>query len=60
MPVTAVIDKRRLERRLDSRNFCEIDIASKLLLVRGFVIKFLDAIAFYDDDPGLLRMRRID
>ena len=60
MPVAAVIDKCRLQRRLDPGDFREVNIAPELLLTRGFVIKFLDAITFYDDDPGLLRMRRID
>jgi len=27
VPVPAVVDKRRLERRLDPRNLCEIDVS---------------------------------
>ena len=58
--VAAVVDERRLQRRLDARDLGEIDVAAKLLAVRGFEIEFLDAIAAQHDHPGLLRMRRVD
>ncbi|ODR97069.1 hypothetical protein AUC69_13230 [Methyloceanibacter superfactus] len=50
--IAAVVDESRLERRLYARDFGKVNIASELLLIRGFVVKLLDAIALYHDDPG--------
>ena len=60
MAVAAVIDEGRLQRRLDPGDFGEIDIAAKLLAVRGFEVEFLDAIAAQHDHPGLFRVGRVD
>ena len=58
--VAAVLDERRLQRRLDPRHLGEIDIAAKLFAVRGLEIEFLDAVAAQHDHPGFLRMGRVD
>ena len=58
--VAAVFDERRLQRRLNARHLGEIDIAAKLFAVRRLEIKFFDSVAAQHDDPGFLRMRRID
>ena len=58
--VAAIFDEGRLQRRLYARDFCEIDIAAQLFALGGLEIKFFDAIAANHDNPGLLRMGRID
>jgi hypothetical protein len=58
--VAAIFDERRLQRRLDAGNLGQIDVAAKLLALRGLEIKLFDSIATNDDDPGLLRVGGID
>ncbi len=58
--VTAVFDERGLQRRFDARDLRQIDVAAQLFALRGFEIKFFDAIAADHDDPGLLRVGGID
>ena len=58
--VAAVIDERRLQRRLDPGYLGEIDISSELLAVGRLEIELLNPVAAQDDHPGLLRMGRID
>lgn len=60
MTVAAVFDEGGLQRRLNARDFGEIDIAAQLLALGRLEIKFLDAIAADHDHPGLFRMGRID
>ena len=58
--VAAVVDERRLQRRLDARHLGQIDIAAKLFAVGRLEVEFLDTVAAQNDHPGLLRMGRID
>jgi hypothetical protein len=58
--VAAILDKGGLQRRFDARDLGEVDIAAKLLALRGFEIKLFDAIATNHDNPGLLRVGGID
>ena len=58
--VAAVIDERRLQRRLNARDLGEIDVTAKLFAVSGLEVEFLDAVAAQHHDPGLLRMGRVD
>ena len=58
--VAAVVDERRLQRRLDARYLGEIDVAAKLFAVSGLEVEFFDAIAAQHHHPGLLRMGRVD
>ncbi len=60
MAVAAIIDERRLQRRLDPRHLGEIDIPLELLVLGGFEIKFLDPVSLDDRHPGLLRVARVD
>jgi len=60
MAVAAIFDKGRLQRRLYPRDLGEVDIATQLLALGGFEIKFFDAIAADHDDPGLFRVGGID
>ena len=60
VPVAAVVDERRLQRRFDPGDLGEVDIAAQLPLVGGFEVEFLNPAAAQDDDPSLLGMRRID
>ena len=60
MAIAAVIDEGGLQRRLNARHFRQIDIAPKLLALRGFKVEFFDAIAAQNDHPGLLGMGRVD
>jgi hypothetical protein len=58
--VAAVLDERRLKRRLNARHLGKIDISAKLFSLRRLEIKFFDSIAAQNDDPGFLRVRRVD
>jgi hypothetical protein len=58
--IAAIFDKGGLQRRFDPRDLGEIDIAAKLLALRGLEIKLFDAIATDHDNPGLLRVGGID
>ena len=58
--VAAIFDEGRLQRRFDPRDLGEINIAAQLFALRGLEIKFFDAVAADDDDPGLLRVGGID
>jgi hypothetical protein len=58
--VAAVFDEGRLKRRLDPRNFREVDVAFKLFSRSGFVIEIFEAVAAQHDDPGLLRVAGVD
>lgn len=60
VPVSAVFHERRLQRGFDACNLGEVDIALQLFLLGGFEVKLLDPVAFYDGDPGLLRVARVD
>src|ERR1043166_1545057 len=55
LPVAAVFDEGRLQRRLDARHLGEIDISLEGPLAGGFEIKFVDLLAVEYDHPGLLR-----
>ena len=60
VPVAAVIDESGLQRGFDPRDLGQIDIASKLPLVDGLEIKFLDLGSVHDDHAGFFRMGRVD
>ena len=60
MAIAAVFDEGGLQRRLDARDFGEIDVAAQLLALGRLEIKFLDAIAADHNHPGLFRMGGID
>jgi hypothetical protein len=58
--VAAILDEGSLQRRLDPRYLGKIDIAAQLFALGGFEIKFLDAVAADDNNPGLFRVGSID
>ena len=58
--VAAVVDERRLQRRLDPGHFGKIDIALQLPAACRLEVEFLDAIAAYDDHASFLGVRRVD
>ena len=60
VPVAAVIEESRLQRRVDPGYLGEIDVASKLALVFGFKIEFLDLVSIHDHDTRLFRVGGID
>ena len=60
VPVPAIIDERRLQRRLHPRHLGEIDVALDLLAGGGLEIKLLDPATFYNGDPGFLRVAAVD
>ena len=43
--IAAIVHKGRLQRRLNARDFGEIDVTAKLLAVGALEVEFLDAIA---------------
>ena len=60
MPVAAIFDEGRLQRRLYARHFGEIDIAFEGPLGRGFEIKFLDLLSVENHHAGFFRVACID
>ncbi|VUD75058.1 hypothetical protein MET9862_05698 [Methylobacterium symbioticum] len=58
--VAAVLHEGGLERGLHPRHLGEIDVAAQLTPVGGLEVELLDPRAVDRDDPGLLRVRRID
>ena len=58
--VAAIFDEGRLQRRLYTRDLCEVDVAAQLLALGGLEIKLFDAVATDHNDPGLFRMGGID
>ncbi len=58
--VAAVIDERRLQGRLDPRDFGEIDVTAKLPAVGALEVEFLDAVATQHHDPGFFGVGRVD
>ncbi len=60
MAIATIFDEGGLQRRFDPRDLGEINIAAQLFALRGLEIKFFDAVAADDDDPGLLRVGGID
>ena len=58
--VSAVIDKRRLKRRLDPCYFGEVDISFELATFRRFKIKFLNLVSLDHRNPGFLRVAGVD
>ncbi|MGJ5179644.1 hypothetical protein ACQR16_16305 [Bradyrhizobium oligotrophicum] len=58
--VAAVLDERGLERRLNAGDLRQVNVAPELLALGSFEIKFLDAVAADDNDPGLFRVGSID
>jgi hypothetical protein len=60
MAVAAIFDEGGLQRRLDARDFGQIDVSAQLLALGGLEIKFFDAIAADHNDPGLFRVGGVD
>ena len=44
VPIAAIVDEGRLERRLDPRDLREVDVAAQRPLACGFEVKLLDAV----------------
>jgi hypothetical protein len=59
MPITAIIDKRRLQRRLDPGDLGEVNIAFEVALTTGFGIELQQLLVFHDDHARLLRVAGI-
>ena len=60
LPVPAIFDEGRLQRRLHARHLGEIDVAFERPLGRGLEVKFLDLLSVENDDSGLFRVACID
>jgi hypothetical protein len=58
--VPAVIDKRRLKRRLHTRYFCEVDISFELATFRRFKVKFFNLVSLDHRNPRFLRVAGVD
>ena len=60
VPVAAVFDEGRLQRRFDPGDLGEVDVAAKLPPASGFEVEFLDLLATHHHDPGLFRVGCVD
>ena len=54
VPVSTVIDERRLKRGFDPCYFGEIDVAFELLSGSRFDVEFIESVSIEDRDPGSL------
>jgi len=60
VPVAAVIDEGRLQRRLDPRHLGEIDVSGDLPLVDRLEIELVNLGSVHHDHPSLLGMGGVD
>ena len=60
MAVAAIVDERRLERRLDPRHLGKIDVALELELGGSLEIEIGEMPVIEHDRPGFLRVVRVD
>jgi hypothetical protein len=58
--VAAILDEGGLQGWLNPRDLREVDITAQLLALGRLEIKFLDAVATNDNNPGLFRVGSID
>ena len=58
--VSAVVDERRLQGRLDAGDLGQIDVAAQKLARGRLPIEFLNAPVAQHHDPGFLRVRSVD
>lgn len=58
--ITAVVDKRRLQRRFDPDDLSEINVTLVLLLRRCLYVEFFKSRSVHNHDPSFLGMRGID
>jgi hypothetical protein len=60
MAIAAVINKGRLQRRLDPRHLGKIDISRQLPLVYSFKIELFDTVSIDHNNPSFLGMGGVD
>ncbi len=60
VPVAAILDERRLERRFDADDLREVDVALEGLAARGFEVEFFKSRSIDHNDPGFFRVTCID
>ena len=60
VPVAAVVDEGRLQRRLDPGDLGEIDVAGELPLVQRLKVEVLDLVPIHHHDAGLFRVGGVD
>lgn len=60
VPVAAVFDKGRLERRLHPGHFGKVDVSGKLAFVDGLEVEFFNLVSVHHHNPGLFGMGGID
>ena len=58
--IAAVIDERRLQRRLDARHLGEIDVTLELLALGTLEIEFLDPVTLDDRHAGFFPVACVD
>ena len=60
MPVAAVVDERRLQRRLDPGDLGEVDVAGELPLVQRLEVELIDPGSVHHHHAGLFRVGGVD
>ena len=60
MPVSAIINERRLQRRFDPCYFCQINVASQLAFVFGLKVEFLNLGSVNHHNAGFFRVGGVD
>ena len=58
--VAAVVDECGLQRRLDPRDLCQIDVAAKQFACGGLVVELLYPAVAKHHDPSFLRVRGVN
>ncbi len=60
VPVSAILDERRLQRRFDACYLCEIDVSFERPSAGDFDVKFFQLPSVHHRDPGLFRVGGVD
>ncbi len=60
MPVAAIFDKGRLQRRLDPGHLGKIDVSGQLALVDRLEIELFNLVSVHHHDPSFLGMGGVD
>ena len=57
--VAAILDERRLQRRLNTRYLGKVDVAAQLAAGLGFEIELFESVTVSDDNPRFFRVDTI-
>ena len=60
VPVSAIVDERRLKRRFDPGHLCKVNVSLQLGFLAAFEVEIVQPVAADDDHPGLFGVSRVN